>query len=179
MDERSHTMSDSNTILKTRAKTLARKSEARESLREGAEFLEFALAQERYAIEACHIREVYPLKRLTPVPCIPDFVLGIINLRGQICSVIDIKKLIGIPDTPLTDSSKVIVVFNDDMELGILADEILGVRKFLLSSIKDDLSFDRAKGEYLSGVTLDRVGILDIAKLLAEESIVIYQEVDF
>lgn len=179
VDQRSHTPSEGSTILKERARVLARPSEMRESLRVGSEFLEFVLAQEKYAIEACHIREVYPLKRLTSVPCTPDFVLGIINLRGQICSVIDIKKLIGLPDTALTDSSKVIVVFHEDVELGILADKIIGVRKLLLSSIKDDLLFDRGKGEYLSGVTLERVAILDIAKLLTSDGLLVHEEVDF
>ena len=171
-------MNDKNKILKQRAKALARASETKVSALAGVEFLEFGLAHEKYAIEACHVREVYPLKRITPVPCTPPFVLGIINLRGQICSVIDIKKLIGLPHTATSESSKVIVVFNDKMEVGILADDVVGVRKFLLSEIKDDLSSHKAKEGYLSGVTVERVGILDIGKLLGDDSVVVYEEVD-
>jgi len=49
---------------------------------------------EHYGIESCHIREILPLTEFTPLPCTPAFVLGLINVRGQILSVINIKKLL-------------------------------------------------------------------------------------
>ncbi len=69
-------------ILRTRAQTLARESEREEATQEGLEVVEFLLAYETYGVESSYVREVYPLKELTPLPCIPPFVLGIINVRG-------------------------------------------------------------------------------------------------
>src|SRR5688500_5335816 len=75
-------------VLRTRAKALARRVEEKTRAEREYEVLEFLLAYERYAIETRYIREVYPLKDLTPVPCTPALVLGVINVRGQILSVI-------------------------------------------------------------------------------------------
>ncbi|MBW2203683.1 MAG: chemotaxis protein CheW, partial [Deltaproteobacteria bacterium] len=75
-------------VLKARARALARGAAGSEGDQEYVEVVEFMLAHERYALELTHIREVYPLKDLTPLPGTPDFVLGIINIRGQILSII-------------------------------------------------------------------------------------------
>ncbi len=78
--------------LKERARALAREAAGIEEDESHLEVVEFMLAHERYALELTHIREVYPLKELTPLPGTPDFVLGIINVRGQILSIVDIKR---------------------------------------------------------------------------------------
>jgi purine-binding chemotaxis protein CheW len=67
-------------ILKARACELAR--EPRRDDAEHVEIVEFMLANERYGLESCYVREVYPLKDYTPLPCTPSFVLGLINVRG-------------------------------------------------------------------------------------------------
>ena len=78
-------------ILKARARALARESGAG-TVVQTIEVIEFLLAYERYAMELDHVREVFPLKEITPLPGTPPFVLGIINVRGQIVSVVDLKK---------------------------------------------------------------------------------------
>ena len=103
------------------------------------EIVEFLLARERYGIEASYVREVYPLNDLTPVPCVPPFVLGIINVRGQIISVIDIKKFFDLPEKGLGDLNKVIIIESDDMEFGILADEIVGIGKLRQEELQASL----------------------------------------
>src|SRR5258708_6344902 len=92
------------------------------------EVVEFVLGPEHYGIESKHIREIHPLSEFTPLPCTPAFVLGLVNVRGQILSIINIKKLFDLPEKGLTDLNKAIIVHADHMELGILADAILGVR---------------------------------------------------
>src|SRR5262245_16822662 len=101
-------------ILKARAKILAQEPEHVIETEAALEVVEFRLAQERYGIESSCIREVYPLKEITPVPCTPSFVVGIINLRGQILSVIDLKKFFKLPDQAVT-SYKVIVAHTPEM----------------------------------------------------------------
>src|SRR5690554_4576316 len=73
-------------ILKTRAQALAATSVADSAAVESIEILEFELAQEHYAIETHSIREACPLDNLTALPCTPDFVMGVVNLRGEILS---------------------------------------------------------------------------------------------
>ncbi|MDA8325786.1 MAG: chemotaxis protein CheW [Nitrospiraceae bacterium] len=83
-------------ILRKRALALAKEPEAPDS-GEHIDVLEFLLARERYAVESSYVREVWPLKDLTPVPCTPPFVLGIIGVRGRILSVLDLKKFLNLP----------------------------------------------------------------------------------
>lgn len=173
------TPEETRTILKARAKALAREPEKEEAVEESIEVVEFLLAYETYGIESSCVREVYPLKELTPLPCTPPFVLGIINVRGQILPVIDIKKFFDLPEKGLTDLNKVIILHTDTMEFGILADVILGVRHVLLSELQPPLpTLTGIREEYLKGVTSRRVVILDAGKLLSDKKIIVYEEVE-
>jgi purine-binding chemotaxis protein CheW len=112
------------------------------------------------------------------MPCAPPFVLGIINVRGQILSVIDIKKFFDLPEKGLTDLNKVIILHSDSTEFGILADVILGVRSVSLSELQPSLpTLTGIRQEYLKGVTKERLVILDAAKLLCDKRIIIHEEV--
>ena len=101
---------DAREILRARARALARPRERAAVAEASLELLEFRLAQESYALETRHVREVYPLRDLTPLPCTPPFVLGIVNVRGRITPVIDIKKFFDLPDKGLTDLHRIILV---------------------------------------------------------------------
>lgn len=164
-------------ILKARAKALARetgKAEAADAL----ELVEFLLAHERYAVESRYVREVYPLENLTPLPCTPAFVLGIVNMRGEILSVIDIKKFFDLPEKGLTDLNKVIVLQSGNMLFGILADAILGVRRIPIAEIQPSLpTLTGIREKYLRGVTPERTVVLDAEKLLTDETIIVQEQV--
>jgi purine-binding chemotaxis protein CheW len=165
-------------ILKARAKALAREPGMEGAAQEHLEVVEFLLAYEKYGIESSYVREVYPLKEITPLPCTPSFVLGIVNVRGQIVSVIDIKRFFDLPEAGLTDLNKVIIVREGQMELGILADVILGVRSLSIDEVQPSLpTLTGVREEYLRGVTKERVVILDAKKLLSDRKIVVHEEV--
>src|SRR5271169_685400 len=127
-----------NNILKARAEALAREPIETKD-KDSIEVVEFLLASEYYGIESRYIHEVYPIKDYTPVPGTPLFVLGLINVRGQIISVINIKKFFDMPDKGISDLNKVIIIHDDTMEFGILADSILGVRNIPLSELQPSL----------------------------------------
>lgn len=166
-------------ILKARAQSLAREPVRAEAVNERIEVVEFVLAYERYAVELRHIREICPLENLTPLPCAPAFVLGIINLRGEILSVIDIKKFFDLPEKGLTDLNKVIVLRSENMLFGILADAIPGVRRVPIADIQPSLpTLTDIREVYLRGVTPDRTVILDAEKLLADAAIIVQEQVD-
>lgn len=164
--------------LKARAHALGKSSEAEEATGEHIEVVEFILAQEHYAVESRHVRDVSPLDQLTPVPCTPAFVLGIVNLRSEILSVIDIKKFFDLPEKGITDLNKVIVLESDSMRFGILADVIVGVHHIATADLQPTLpTLTGIREEYLKGVTPGRTVILDAEKLLADERIVVREQV--
>ena len=165
-------------ILKLRAQALGREPEPSETAGEHIEVVEFVLAQERYAVESRHVRDVYPLEQLTPLPCTPAFVLGIVNLRGEILSVIDIKKFFDLPEKGLTDLNKVIVLESGGMRFGILADAIAGVRRIPTADIQASLpTLTGIRAEYLKGITPNRTVVLDAERLLTDENIVVQERI--
>lgn len=164
-------------VLKARAQALAREPDTAQAA-ETLECVEFLLAHETYAVESRFVREVCPLEDLTPLPCTPAFVLGIVNLRGEILSVIDLKKFFDLPKRGLTDLNKVIVLQSDNMLFGILADSILGVRRVPLSTIQPSLpTLTGIREKYLKGVTAERTVLIDAEKLLAGEKIIVQEQV--
>ena len=179
MDRRDTTPSDRTTILRDRARALARPAEHAPAADTVLEVLEFRLAQERYAVETRYVREVSSLKELTPLPCTPSFVLGIVNVRGQILPVFDLKKLFDLPEEGLTDLHRIIIVRGHNLELGLLADLSLGVRSVPLSSLQPSLpTLTGIRGDYLKGVTAERLVVLDLASLLADPRIIVNEDVE-
>ena len=165
-------------ILKVRARALAREPQPEQEAADAIEVIEFVLAQERYAVESAYVREIYPLHELTPLPCTPPFVLGIVNVRGQILSVIDIKKFFDLPEKGLTDLNKVIVLRSESMEFGILADLIVGTRVVPVRELQASLpTLTGIREEYLRAVTADRAVVLDAGKLLSDPKIVVHEQV--
>ncbi len=166
-------------ILKTRAQALAQAPAKSEAGDDYMEVVEFVLAYENYAVETCHVREIYPLEHLTPLPCTPAFVLGIVNVRGEILSVIDLKKFFDLPEQGLTDLNKVIVLRSEQMVFGILADAVVGARHVRVSDIQPSLpTLTGVREAYLKGVTAERTVILDAEKLFADKKIIVQEQVD-
>jgi purine-binding chemotaxis protein CheW len=167
------------TILKSRAKRLAQELEKRGADTDYLEVLEFLLANETYAIETIFVREVYPMTELTPLPCTPAFVFGLINVRGQILTVMDMKKFFDLPEKGIANLNKVIVVRKDNMELGILADEIIGIRNIPVNDLQPPLStMTGIHAEYLKGVTGERLIVLDMERFLTDRKLIVQEEME-
>ncbi len=165
-------------ILHARAQKLAQEAPAEIAPDTQIEVLEFVLAQERYAFETSLVREVHPLKDLTPLPCTPRFVLGIANVRGRIMSVIDIKKFFDLAERSLTDLNKIIILQDGAMEFGVLADLIIGTRWLRPSELQPSLpTLTGIRADYLRGITAQRLVVLDAKKLLNDPAVVVDQEV--
>lgn len=166
-------------VLKTRAKELAETVHEESGFETFIEIVEFSLAYERYGIESSYVREVYPMKEFTQVPCTPNFVMGIINVRGQVLSVVDIRRFFDLPVKGLTDLNRVVVVESNRLEMGILADRILGVRPIPLETIQTSLpTLTGIRTDYLRGVTNDRVVLLDVEKMLNDKRFLVNEEVE-
>lgn len=178
-ETRISTASDARQILRARAQALARPPARAVVAETLVELLEFRLAQEKYALEARYVREVCPLKSLTPLPCTPPFVLGIVNVRGRIVPVLDLKKFFDLPEQGLTDLHRIILVQGNDLELGLLADVIVGVRTIPVESLQPSLpTLTGIRAEYLKGVTADRLVVLELASVLTDPKIIVHDEVE-
>ncbi|MFH0735983.1 MAG: chemotaxis protein CheW [bacterium] len=166
-------------ILKARAKVLADENEETSCTKKYIDIIEFGLASEKYGIENMYVREVYPLKDFTTLPGLPSFVLGIINVRGQIVSVIDLKKFFNLPWKGIGELNKVIILRNQQMEFGILCDTVYDARSISLDLIqKSPVCANGISADYLKGITEDFTIILDVKKILKDKKIIIHQEVD-
>lgn len=165
-------------ILLARAQALAVEPPAAQDANT-LEIVAFVLAHESYGVETSFIREIHPLTNLTPLPCTPTFVLGVVNLRGEIISVIDIKKFFDLPEQGLTDLNKVIVLQSETMCFGILADAVQGVHQIPVAEIQTSIpTLTGIRERYLKGVTAERMIILDAKKLLADEKVVVNEQVE-
>ena len=165
-------------ILKERADLLKTEAVKEEITGNQFEGLEFFLTNERYAIDANYVSEVIPLKDLTPLPCTPDFILGIINVRGRIIAVIDIKKFFNLPEKGITELNRVIVVKHQDIELGILADEIIGSTNIFPDKLQTSIpTITGINNDFLMGITEDRLIIFNIKEFLLNDKIIINENV--
>ncbi len=117
----------SEEILLERARKLAVPLEATEDSGERIEILIFLLNGERYGVSTEYVKEVTLLRHLTPLPGTPDFILGIISIRGRIISVTDLRVFFDLPRKGLSDYNKIIVLSGEGMEFAILADQVEGV----------------------------------------------------
>ncbi len=161
-------------ILRERALIFAREVDSADTAEEVLTIIEFRLANETYGIASAFVREVYPLKDFTPLPDTPAFILGIINVRGSILSVVDMKKFFNLPDKGLGELNKVIIIHDSNMEFGILADSIIGTFSIPLKDIQPSPNTVSGIGvDYLRGVTDNCVIILDAEKILGDEKIII------
>jgi len=104
--------------------------------------------------------------------------LGIVNVRSQILSVIDLKKFFGLPEKGLTDLNKVIIIRDGKMEFGILADNIDGVRKVGINDMQVSIpALTGIRADYIKGVTGESLIILDAQKLLADKGLIVNKEI--
>lgn len=156
-------------ILENRARRLAVDPSPSKSQGPCLTVVEFRIAHEIYALPILRIRAIHPLRQLTWIPGVPDFIRGVINLRGEIISVVDLKVFFELPDGDFTRLSHVIILSSPEMEFGILADEILGVSEIAEHEIQPALpTLTGIREDYLKGVTGDGRVVLDDEKLRAD-----------
>lgn len=166
-------------ILRARARALARPPDRAPAADTLIEALEFRLAQERYAVETRFVTEVHPLTDLTPLPSTPSFVRGIVNVRGRVLPVLDLKKFFNLPDPGLTDLHCLLLVRGGDLEFGLLADVIVGVRSIPKASLQRTLpTLTGIHADYLKGVTAERLVVLDLGRMLSDPKIIVHDDVE-
>ena len=156
-------------VLDERARALARVPPTAPKASEVLEIATFALGNESYGVETRYVREVLRLADYTPMPGAPAFLVGVLNLRGEILALIDLRPFFGVPARGLTDLARVLVLGDGRAEFGVLADAAREVITLGMEEIHP--APDSAGGvgrEYLRGVTGDALIVLDGAALLRD-----------
>lgn len=132
----------------------------------------FNLSDEVYAVEARHVSVVLPLPQFTPLPNTPPFVLGIVNVRGHIVSVLDLRVFFELPISGLSDKNFLAVLQGAEMEFGLLIDRVQGIARIPRESLQSELaSLSGVRASYLLGVTPEQWTVLDGARLLGDPSL--------
>ncbi|HEX3002020.1 MAG TPA: chemotaxis protein CheW [Methanoregula sp.] len=162
-----------NAVLAERAAKIARPEEPLAETKT-AEVLKFRLSYREYAIEMGNIREVILTGEITPVPGTPDFISGICVVRGEISSLLDLRVLLAIPETGLTDLNRVIVLTNRTLTFGILADQITGIGTIDLDHISSENSLlPVTANRYVKGVSEGPLVVLDTRALFSDPAMII------
>lgn len=173
----SHAAARAAALLRERARALARVPA--EPVRFNArDVLEFRLGEERYALDATVVRDVRPLKHLTALPCTPAFVAGLVNVRGRVVVVVDLKRFLGMRTQGLTDHHHVVLIGRDALEIGLLADTVEGVRTIDLDALQSPPATADGRNGYIEGIGADRLALLDVEAILADERLVVDEEVE-
>ncbi|MGQ9659002.1 MAG: chemotaxis protein CheW [Thermochromatium sp.] len=136
-------------------------------------YVTFRLADETYAIDVLQVQEVLKLTDIAPVPGVPDYILGIINLRGNVVTVIDARRRLSLPVREPDESSRIIIIDVDNQNIGILVDSVAEVVQIPAESIDPAPAIGNDQtSRFILGVTSsnDSLTILiDLNKLLSQE----------
>jgi purine-binding chemotaxis protein CheW len=163
-------MADQETVTKQEQSTRAGK------------YLTFALAEEEYGLEILKVREIISMSEITSVPKTPDYVKGVINLRGKVIPVIDLRLKFTMDEAPYTDETCIIVVDVNGIEMGIIVDHVSEVLDIAGDDIEDapefgasvDINFIIGMGKANGRVTI----LLDISRAISAGDIASLKNAD-
>jgi purine-binding chemotaxis protein CheW len=164
-------------ILEERARKEAQSPAAPAAAGVVLEAVVFALGNEKYALETRFVREVVRLSDYTPLPGSPPFLLGVLNLRGEILAVMDLRSFFGIAEQAQTESSRVLVLGTERAEFGLLADAAHEVCRLRQDEVLEPPGSVAGPGrEYVRGVTKEALVVLDGAVVLQDRRLFIDQD---
>lgn len=132
----------------------------------------FTLSNDYYTFQSKDVKEILPVGKITYLPGSPDYILGIINVRGDIESVLDIHKFIGLLRGEITTNSRIIIAAKGDIHSGILVDSVVDVLDVPKSSIQPPLStLNKSLREFVAGETTYQgksTIFLDVGKIFSK-----------
>ncbi|MFD2171336.1 chemotaxis protein CheW [Tumebacillus lipolyticus] len=147
----------------------------RKDIVEESKVIIFSLVDEEYGVEVAQVRSIEKMQNITRVPRTPDFVKGVINLRGVVTPVIDLKTRFSLGKEEYTESTRIIIVAVEDMEVGLIVDAANDVIDIPVNSIEQPPAVvGGIKASYLRGVAkLDNrlLIMLNLDKVLSNEEI--------
>ena len=136
------------------------------------QWVTFKLENETYGVNVMQVQEVLRYTEIAPVPGAPDYVLGLINLRGNVVTVIDTRLKFGLMPAEITDNSRIIIIEAEKQVVGILVDSVAEVVYLKASEIDDAPSVGTEESaRFIQGVSNrkdDLLILVDLNKLLSD-----------
>ncbi len=170
-------------VLEERAKLLA--MPLNETAERVLNLITFPVGDELYGVPMELLREIQPLKKQnwSRVPLTPDFILGAVNIRGRIRSIMDIARFLGLPPRPLSETAHILLARGpgrnamQPMEFCILGDDVPKVANVPLEEVQTGRTAvsDKAR-KFIRGVTGNMLMILDLERLLSDPEIIVQVE---
>ena len=99
----------------------------KKAIMEDVQVAAFKLLKEEYGVNILNVQEIKVLTDITRVPFAPDYIKGVINLRGSVLPVIDLKRRIGLDDAPYTDATRIIIMKIGEFSIGMIVDAVTEV----------------------------------------------------
>jgi purine-binding chemotaxis protein CheW len=137
-------------------------------------FLTFHLAGEDYGIEIRYVTEIIGIQKITEVPEMPDFIKGVINLRGKVIPVMDVRIRFDLPPRDYDNRTCIIVVDINDTAIGLVVDQVREVADIPAEQIEPPPMASMSRGQFIQGMGKinDEVKIiLDVGQLLRDEEL--------
>lgn len=132
----------------------------------------FRLGEDRLVVAMDEIREIIEFPSLTAVPGASNWLLGVANVRGTLAAIVDLRGFLEGNETPLTPRSRLLLVMQEGSFLGLLVDEVIGMRRFRQEETADETVMgDRPVGPFLAREYLQdelRWGVFDLEALLRQ-----------
>lgn len=140
---------------------------------ESVQVIVFKLGEERYGVDISQVREIIRPTQITRIPNAPDFVEGVINLRGQITTIVNLRKRFGMPPKPIDNDTRIIVVEYNSAVIGMMVDTVNEVKYLSQKDIEalPSIITSRNEAKFLKGVGKLPDGLLiliDLNKVLNE-----------
>ncbi|MBK1721293.1 chemotaxis protein CheW [Thiocystis violacea] len=136
-------------------------------------YVTFSLAEETYAIDVLQVQEVLKMTEIAPVPGVPDYILGIINLRGDVVTVIDARRRMSLPSREPDDASRIVIIDVDHQNVGILVDAVAEVVQIAPSAVDPAPAVGNDQtSRFILGVSSTEEGLtilIDLNKLLSDD----------
>ena len=165
-------------ILRERAQALARPPAAIETPGDVLDLLVFTVAGERYGIETAHVLEVIALLGLTPLPGVPPVFLGVVNSRGRILPVVDLRRLFGLAGQGVGEGGRAVLVDAAEVAFGIYADAVGGIVQVSLPDLAPAPSaLGPGRQRLIRGITGEMVAVVDVEAMARDPRIVVNEEV--
>jgi purine-binding chemotaxis protein CheW len=137
------------------------------------QWVTFRLENETYGINVMQVQEVLRVTEIAPVPGAPDYVLGIINLRGNVVTVIDTRKRFGLMPKDMDDSTRIVIIEADEQVVGILVDSVAEVVDLHASEMETAPNVGTEESaKFIQGVAShdsELLILVDLNKLLTDE----------
>lgn len=144
-------------------------------------YITFSLGKEEYAIEIRYVVEIVGLQKITELPDMPHFVKGVINLRGDVFPIIDVRSRFNMQEVDYTDRTCIIIVSIEDTSIGLIVDEVSEVLDIKPENISSSpKSVSKSRGKFIKGIgkVEDEVKIiLDVEKFLSEDELADVKEI--